>query len=347
MPGVYAALFAIMGLVLVLPLSSKRVEEELELFLLAMGALAVTASGAWSAHLVAEALREPVKIAAAVLVFGFAFRAARQPLRRGVSRLARRLGMRPFLFLLVAVLGLASSVVTAIIAALALVEVVSALRLPKGQETRLTVVACFSIGLGAALTPLGEPLSTIAVAKLAGEPHQAGFWFLAGLLGAWVMPGVLVLSVLASVHGGDRVSREESLEEGGPRESGRSVAARAAKVYAFVAGLVLLAAGLAPLVDRFVLGQPRALLYWVNSISAVLDNATLAAAELSPQMERGELRFLLLGMLCSGGMLVPGNIPNIVCAQKLGIGARDWARYGVPLGAALMLAYFAALTVLG
>ncbi|HWR21369.1 MAG TPA: DUF1646 family protein, partial [Verrucomicrobiae bacterium] len=64
----------IMGLVLVLPFSVRWVEEELEAFLLVMGCLAVTMSGLWSRHLVGEALTEPVKISAAVLVFGLLFR---------------------------------------------------------------------------------------------------------------------------------------------------------------------------------------------------------------------------------------------------------------------------------
>lgn len=344
MSWVFAALFLIMGLVLVLPFSSKKVEEELELFLLAMGTAAVTVSGLWSGHLVHEALKEPVKITAAVLLFGFAFRALRVPLRRRVAGLSRRLGMKLFLFCLVVGLGLASSVITAIIAALALVEIISALRLPKVNETRVVVLACFSIGLGAALTPIGEPLSTIAVSKLSGEPHHAGFWFLARLLGPWIFPGLLGLGALASFQGAKLVAADLSLHDMGARETIRDIALRALKVYAFVAALVLLSTGLSPIIDRFVLGMPRSLLYWVNSISAILDNATLAAAEISPRMEAEDVKFLLMGLLVSGGMLIPGNIPNIIAAGKLDIKSGDWARYGLPVGLALMAAYFAALT---
>ena len=106
----------------------------------------------------------------------------------------------------------------------------------------LVVIACFSIGFGAALTPVGEPLSTIAVSKLAGEPHYAGFFFLLRLLGTWVIPAVFGL-----------------------------------------------------------------------------------------------------GLLIAGGMLVPGNIPNIICANKLAIKSSEWARIGVPLGRALMIGCFLAL----
>ena len=42
-------------------------------------------------------------------------------------------------------------------------------------------------------------------------------------------------------------------------------------------------------------------------------------------------------------MLIPGNIPNIVCAGKLGIKSGEWARIGLPIGLAAMGVYFATL----
>jgi predicted cation transporter len=48
----------------------------------------------------------------------------------------------------------------------------------------------------------------------------------------------------------------------------------------------------------------------------------------------------LMGLLIAGGMLVPGNIPNIISANKLGITSKEWARLGIPLGLVLMLVYF-------
>ena len=329
----------IMGLVLVLPFSVRWVEEELEAFLLVMGCLAVTMSGLWSWHLIREALTEPVKISAAVLVFGFLFRQYRDFIRNRVSQLARGLGLPYFLFALVVGLGIVSSVVTAIIAALVLVEVISGLRMERDKERSVVILACYSIGLGAVLTPIGEPLSTIATAKLSGPPHYAGFFSLARLLWPWVVAGILLLGLLAAGFVGRQVSMEESLTEDVP-EGYPDIALRAAKVYAFVAALLLLGHGFTPLVDRYLVRMPEAALYWVNMVSAVLDNATLAAAEISPLMSLAKIQFLLMGLLISGGMLIPGNIPNIICARKLGITSREWARLGVPLGLALMLAYF-------
>lgn len=341
----FALLFLIMGAVLVLPFASHRVEEELEIFLLVMGSLAVTTSRLWSGHLALEALREPIKISLAVLVFGYAFKRLRGHLRRGVAKASLRIGIPALLFLTVAGLGLLSSVVTAIIAALALVEIISALNLPKANETRVVVLACFSIGLGAALTPLGEPLSTIAVSKLAGEPHHAGFFFLAGLLGAWVLPGILIVSWWAARQGAGVVPRSQSLTQDAP-ETLRDIVLRAVKVYAFVAALVLLSTGLSPIIDRYVLGTSRSVLFWLNSVSAVLDNATLAAAEISPRLAREDVRFLLVGLLVAGGMLIPGNIPNIIAAKKLDIKSKEWAAFGAPLGLGLMIVYFVFLKAL-
>lgn len=329
----------VMGLVLVLPFSVRWVEEELEAFLLVMGCLAVTMSGLWSWHLLRETLAEPVKISVAVLFFGLLFRWCRDLIRDRVSGLARSLGPRAFLFSLVVGLGFFSSVITAIIAALVLVEVISGLRMEKAKERSIVILACYSIGLGAVLTPIGEPLSTIATAKLSGPPHQAGFFFLARLLWPGVVAGILLLGLLAACFVGRNVSTAESLTEE-TMESVRTIVIRAGKVYAFVAALVLLGQGFTPLVDRYLIQMPEAALYWANMVSAALDNATLAAAEISPLMGLGKIQFLLMGLLISGGMLIPGNIPNIICANKLGIKSREWARLAVPLGLTLMLLYF-------
>src|SRR5574337_89124 len=334
----------IMGLVLVLPFSVRWVEEELEAFLLAMGCLAVTMSGLWSRHLVGEALTEPMKISAAVLVFGLLFRWRRDFIRNRVSRLARRMGLPYFLLALVVGLGIVSSVVTAIIAALVLVEVISGLRIDRDKERSVVIIACFSIGLGAALTPIGEPLSTIATAKLSGPPYSAGFFFLARLLWPWIASGILLLGLFAAALTGFRVRIEEGLTED-TLESYPDIILRAAKVYAFVAALLLLGHGFTALVDRYLVRMPEAALYWVNMASAILDNATLTAAEISPLMTIGKIRSLLMGLLISGGMLIPGNIPNIICAGKLGIKSSEWATLGIPLGLILMLVYFVLLQI--
>lgn len=336
----------IMGLVLVLPFSVRWVEEELEIFLLVMGSLAVTVSGLWSRHLVWEALTEPWKISLAVFVFGFLFRLLRDTIRRNIAQTAEAMGMRYFLFGFVVVLGLLSNVITAIIASLVLVEVISGLRLSKDRERSVVILACYSIGMGAALTPIGEPLSTIAVAKLAGPPHHADFFFLAQVFGAWIVPGLFILGALAMrLAGPQETVAANTLTEDKPEEM-KDIIVRAVKVYAFVAALVLLGKGFMPVVDRYVLTLPSSLLYWVNMISAVLDNATLTAAELSPQMSLPQIKSIIMGLIIAGGMLIPGNIPNIIAANKLGIKSKEWAKGAVPLGLVLMLGYFIVLQLI-
>lgn len=337
--GPDALLWLIVGAVLFLPFLVHAVERNLELFLFAMGAAAVSVSAAWSGHLLHETAVEPVHISLAVLGAGLAFHYGRRAFDRAFRRVRAKLPLPATIFLTVVGLGLLSSVITAIIAALLLVEVIHLLRLHRRQETDITILACFAIGLGAVLTPVGEPLSTIVTAKLDGD-----FWMLFRLLGWWILPGVLGVGALAAaIHPGRDygalrdVHRKEPLSE---------VVVRAVKVYAFVAALVLLGTGLMPLVDRYFIKLPAAVLYWVNMISAILDNATLAAAEVGPALTRDQLMAVLLGLLISGGMLIPGNIPNIVAAGHLKITSREWARFGVPVGLGLMTLYFAAWLLL-
>jgi len=104
--------------------------------------------------------------------------------------------------------------------------------------------------------------------------------------------------------------------------------------------LLLLGGGMKIIIDKYLLGVPSEILYWVNMVSAILDNATLTAAELSPAMASTQIKAVLMGLLISGGMLIPGNIPNIISAGKLGIGSKEWAKLGVPLGLILMALYF-------
>ena len=342
---VTGGLAAIIGLVLALPFSVKKVEEELEAFLFIMGVLSVSISGLWSRHLVGKAIVEPVKITLAVLIAGLLFRLIRPKIGKWVIWFAGRFGYGFLFFIIVVGLGLLSSVITAIIAALVLAEIVSALRLPRNLETRIVIIACFSIGLGAVLTPLGEPLATIAISKLAGEPYHAGFFFLLKLLGKWVLPLILGLGVLPAFLPNKGEEKGNTLTEDRP-EGLRDVIIRALKVYLFVLALVLLGTGFTPVVEKYLVRVSAGALYWVNIISAILDNATLTAAEITPSMPEQTIKCVLAGLLIAGGMLIPGNIPNIICAGKLSIKSREWAAFGVPLGLILMIGVFIVLVLI-
>ncbi len=330
---------AILLFVLVGPFLVHSIERNLEVFLFIMGALSALASRVLTFHLVGEALRYPIPITIAVFVSGTLFTWGRRWVDRGLQWLLARAGPAVLAAVATAILGLASSVITAIIAALVLVEFIGALRLHRSDEVRIVVLACFAIGLGAALTPVGEPLSTIATAKL-----DQDFWFLFRLLGVWIVPGVLILGIVAWAHRVETVRAEGLAPLTGP-ESYRDVFTRAARVYLFVMALTLLGEGFKPVIDRYVIALDARLLYWINMISAILDNATLTAAEISPRMTNVQVRAVLMGLLISGGMLIPGNIPNIIAAGKLGIRSREWAVIAVPIGAVLLIAYFLLLFV--
>ena len=334
--------------ILVLPLSVRRVEENLEVFLLSVAVIAVTVShtlgpeAVWSPALVESAIIEPVKLTFATFVFGVIFRMLRPVLRRKVVIWEEAIGPRVFAALVIFSLGILSSIITAIIAALILCEIISALSLDEKYETILTVLACFSIGMGAALTPIGEPLSTIALAKLKGGANTADFLFLLKLVGIYIIPGVLLISVAGAFLRGVTVSSRESLTED-YTESFRSIFARAVKVYFFVMALILLGRGFKPIIDAYIAPMSAGFLYWVNMSSAILDNATLAAAELGPQMSMPQVKGILMGVVIAGGMLIPGNIPNIIAASKLRISSRAWAVIGIPVGLSLMVAYYVVL----
>lgn len=336
---VIVADLVILLLVLVLPLISHRVEQNLEAFLFVMGVTAALTARVVSVNLVRDALVHPIPITIAVFISGLLFKWFRNHIGELLVRLRLIMPLHVVVALLITVLAMLGSVITVIIASLVLVELVGAMRFEQEDESRLVVIACMAIGLGAALTPIGEPLSTIATAKL----HQ-DFWFLMRLLGPWVIPGIILLGVWVGFQ--PLRYAGETLTEATDQETYWSVVVRALRVYLFVMALVLLGEGFKPIIERFIIQLDARILYWINMVSAILDNATLTAAEVDPQMTFLQVRAVLMGLLISGGMLIPGNIPNIIAANKLGIRSRTWARIGIPLGLILLVLYFAVLFVL-
>jgi predicted cation transporter len=325
--------------VLLGPVLLKPVEENIELFFLGAGAIASWIAGQWSVNLLRAAIAEPIALTIAVLMFGVLARLARPALDRWMRQAATRVDARWIYCGLIVVLGLLSSVITAVIAALILVEAIALLRLDRRSETAAVVLACFAIGLGAALTPVGEPLGTIAISAL-----KADFWYLVRLLGPLVVVGIAIVGVTGFLLPAERGN---PLNADAHADRWFDIVTRAARVYIFVAGLVGLSWGLRPLVDQYISRMPSWALFWINSVSAIVDNATLAAAEIGPSLTPVQQRAVLMGLLISGGMLIPGNIPNIVAAGRLGISSREWARVGLVVGPPLMLACFGALRWIG
>ncbi len=357
-------LFCIFILVLVLPFKVKKVEENLEVFLFICGIAALSVSSfatlhgetfGWTNAIVVEALEAPVMITTVagipvgivqmVLIVGLIIYFAHTQIQQAIQILVDRMPLYALIFILICGLGIVSSIISAILAAIILVEIVCALPLGRPEKIGITVISCFSIGLGAALTPLGEPLSTIAISKLSGDPYQAGFGFLLDLLGIYIIPGILAMGILGVVFLQRQGAPTEGLECKLIRETIRDVVIRAGKVYLFIMALVFLGEGFKPLILEYIIQIPSEGLFWVNIVSAILDNATLAAAEIGPQLSLIQIKSALLGLLIAGGMLIPGNIPNIIAAGKMGITSKEWARYGVPLGFTLLVIYFTILFV--
>jgi len=281
-------LFLIFCLVLTAPFLIRKVEENLEVFLFTCGVLALTVSGfaaiggesfGWNTRIVMEALSAPLMITTVygipvgivqiVLLIGLIINIWHRPIQQGIEWLVFHLSLNGIIFLIIVVLGLMSSVISAILAAIILVEVVCALPINRGGRVTVTVVACFSIGLGAALTPFGEPLSTIAVSKLAGPPYHAGFGYLAQLLGIFIIPGIIALSIAGVI-----LFRRSGLPEADlvcevRRDSLEEVVIRAAKVFVFIAALVFLGEGFRPLIIQYIIHIPAEGLFWANMASAV------------------------------------------------------------------------------
>lgn len=331
--------------VLILPLSIHKVEENLEAFLFACGLFAVSVSQVWSGHLVLTALKDPIKITLAVLIAGLLFRQFHTHLQHLTEKTIKVLGLRWTLFLIVVVLGITSSVITAIIAALILAEVAVMLPLERKGRIKLVTFSCYAIGMGAVLTAIGEPLGTVVVSKLQGPPHNAGFFFLIDHLGWYVLAGILFMAGMASSLRESTILRAPGAKAAKTESEHtlKSIFVRAGKVYLFVMALTFLGDGLKPLALKTITHLNAGWLYWINSLSAVLDNATLAAIEVTPAIDDRTLTFLLMSLVISGGMLIPGNIPNIICASKLGIKSKEWAKAAFGLGVVLMIAYFVVL----
>jgi predicted cation transporter len=332
-------LVVILILVLFLPFSVKKVEHNLEIFLFVMGVAAASISGMMNRHLIEKALIDPITITLAVLIAGLICKWGQVQLEKSILWLNTILSPRIFFGLTVIILGLASSIITAIIAAIVLVIIINVLPLDRKSEIRFTVLACFSIGLGAALTPVGEPLATITISKV-----NEDFFYLLNLIGPEVIPAVVIFGILTMLLVNPRESNDGLTSEQ-KVESYKEILIRSAKIYLFVMGLTFLGHGFEPLINEYILGLHPMLLYWMNMISAILDNATLAAAEVSPAMDQATIQAVLMGLIISGGMLIPGNIPNIIAAGKLNITSKEWASFGVPVGLITMAFYFIILFV--
>ncbi|MCX5711504.1 MAG: DUF1646 family protein, partial [Candidatus Omnitrophica bacterium] len=127
-------------------------------------------------------------------------------------------------------------------------------------------------------------------------------------LGVYIIPGIILFGALGAFLMPQKHRHDYGLTAG-RQEYIKEIAIRSLKVYLFVVALVFLGRGFKPIIDAYISKIPHQALYWLNMVSAALDNATLAAAEISPIMSLVQIKSALLGLLIAGGMLIPGNIP--------------------------------------
>src|SRR5699024_12591505 len=82
--------------------------------------------------------------------------------------------------------------------------------------------------------------------------------------------------------GGVQVDDEE--QAGAEVESYPELIIRSVKIYLFVMALTFLGEGFKPFIEMYLLGLSPYILYWINMITAVLDNSTLADADTSSEV---------------------------------------------------------------
>ena len=160
----------------------------------------------------------------------------------------------------------------------------------------------------------------------------------------YILPGLILIGIIATNRIKRKLGEEYGLREK-KHEQIKDILIRTVKIYLFVMALIFLGTGFKPIIDMYISKISHLALYWINITSAILDNATLSAAEISPSMSITQIKSAILGLIIAGGMLIPGNIPNIIAASKLNIKSKEWAKIGIPFGLFLMTVYFFAILI--
>ena len=329
---------------LIWPFKSRWVESHLELFLLGVGAIAVTISRAWSWDVVAGTLSAPVNVAFIVIVVSAIFNNYSRYIFRILFAAFRALEPRYSFALLTLLLGMTSSLFSVTVAALILAEVLKVVNLERDVSVKIAVFCCYAIALGAVLSPLAEPMGLVINKALAGPPHHADFFFLLRHFFWWITPAVAALAVAAG-YAARNAGTTIQMQIREDKETYSAMLRRTLHIYMFVAALTLISTGLRPLALSTITRLGGKVLFLANSVSVIIDNATLAAIEIVPAISANDLIYMVIGLAAFGSMLVQGNLPNIVAAEKLGIKSREWAAIAIPTGLVLTGAYFIWLSV--
>src|ERR1700691_5337750 len=148
----HASAVVILALLLFGPLAVATLEHNIELYCLALGVLATILGTGFSRDLIFETLQEPVPICIAVIVAALLFGWVRPGLDRGFERLRTRVSRALLTAASVFVIASVSSVITAIVGALVLIEVIGLLHFEGDRRVRVTGAGWFEIGMGGSLT---------------------------------------------------------------------------------------------------------------------------------------------------------------------------------------------------
>jgi len=355
------SLITLLVMILVLPTVSRRIEHNIELFFLVMASIAATVTSTWSLEIFEEAFLAPVSIKGlpigifqVVVVASILFSVYSDKIDLFMERLSTKIPTSVIVALLVFLLGIGSSLISVIVSSVIMSEIAFHLRLKREILRHILVVSAYSMGIGAALTPVGEPLSTIAIHKLSGPPYYADFFFLFRLLGIYIIPLVAIYSIYAGLYVSLKKSREiaealmiKEISEKNFREILKISLERGLRIYAFIFALTILGASYNILVDRYIKYFSPELMYLFGSISAIVDNATLTAAIISSELSILQIKSFLISLLIAGGFLIPGNVPNIVMSNIHKIRYIEWAREAIPLGIPSFVAMYFTFFVLG
>lgn len=127
---------ALIGLLLIGPVASRAIGERIEIFFLAIGLLAMTLAHAWRLGVAGRAAQVPLGITLTVIVADIVFGRMRGMMDRALGWIQARVA-RPWLCGgAVFAIALLSAMLTAIVAALMLAELVELMRFAPRARTR-------------------------------------------------------------------------------------------------------------------------------------------------------------------------------------------------------------------
>ena len=255
-----------------------------------------------------------------------------------LDSILNKVPLKVYAFVIIVYFGLVSSLMTSMITTVILVELAKYLKLDHQSEKNLVITCCFSIAFGAVLTPIGSPLSTIVSAKLENP------WYLFSNIGKYIVFGIITLGIVGMFL--LKPEKASDIKIIRMKETPKDFGIGTFKLFIFLIAIFLFVAGFGPMIEWYNTPLSTEMIYWANTVSAILNNNIFSAIEINKNMETRQINSILMSLLISGGMLIPGNIPNMIAANRLAITMREWAKLGVPLGIVLMIVYFIILFVL-